>query len=161
MVPPLAAAGVAVVAIAAVVLGPAGAHPPGEQPKRIWVESGGLYVRPALGAYCWMHDRVGVCADRVYPREVRGKLPVRPRGAVGLIVPDHARSVSAWLTRVRGGEPERLRWKTTARRPTANPHRWRLRLPARLRGADRLDVFVRYSGGDASFSAGIDARPVG
>lgn len=154
--------GLAAVLVGVAALGSAGAHPPGEQPKRIWVGSGGLWTKGALGAYCWTRDGAGVCADRVYPDRVPGRLPVRPGGRVALIVPDHARGVSVSLTRVRSDKGRSIGWRTKAHRPTGNPHRWRLRLPARLRDADRIDVFARYAGGgDAFFSAGIDIRRPG
>lgn len=148
----------ALVAVAA--LGSAGAHPPGEQPQRIWVGSAGLWTKAALGSYCWTRDRAGVCSDQVAPRRVRGELPVRPRGRVGLIVADHAERVDVSLHRVAGRGVKSIRWKRRAHRPSANPHRWRVRLPAKLRGANRIDVYARYPGGDAHFVAGIDVRPM-
>lgn len=148
----------ALVGIWAFTLGTAGGHPPGEKPKRIWAGSGGLYVRATLGTYCWERERSGICADAAYPLKVRGRLPVRPRGRVALRFADHARHVRVSLTRVRDREAKSLDWRTRARRPTENPHRWRFRLPRKLRGANRLDISARYPNGDGHFSAGIEVR---
>jgi hypothetical protein len=144
--------------VAALGLGSAGAHPPGDYPKRIWVGSAGLWTKAALGSYCWTRGQAAVCSDQVDPRKVRGELPVRPRGRVGLIVADHAERVDVSLHRVAGRGIKSIRWKRRAHRPSADPHRWRVRLPVKLRGANRIDVYARYPGGDAHFVAGIDVR---
>ncbi|MGI9019201.1 MAG: hypothetical protein ACR2G3_00630 [Solirubrobacterales bacterium] len=149
-------------AATAIGLSAATAHEPRAHPQKIWVGSGGLYVRASLGSYCWSRREEGTgfwngfCADAAYPIDVRGRLPVQPRDRVTLHVPDHARRVNVSLLRVEGSAINHGDWRARARRVGDGPHRWRFRLPADLQNANRLDVFVRYERGDADFWAGID-----
>jgi hypothetical protein len=143
----------------AVGLGAATAHERRDHPRQIWVGSGGLYVRASLGSYCWPLGQGGrFCADSVYPIDVRGRLPVQPLDWVTLLVRDHVRRVQVSLLRVEGGVIGPADWRASARLVGDGPHRWRFRLPADLRNANRLDVSVRLKGGDADFWAGIDPR---
>jgi hypothetical protein len=147
----------ALLAVTAIGLAAATAHEPRAHPRQIWVGSGGLYVRASLGSYCWSRrEGAGICADAAYPIDVRGRLPVQARDRVTLLAPDHARRVQVSLLRVEGSSIDQIDWRARARRVGDGPHRWRVRLPADLRNANRLDVFVRYKAGDADFWAGID-----
>lgn len=147
----------ALLAATAIGLAAATAHEPRAHPRKIWVGSGGLYVRASLGSYCWSRrEGTAFCADAAYPIDVRGRLPVQPRDRVTLLVRDHARRVHVSLLRVEDNAIHQVDWRARARRVGDGPHRWRFRLPADLRNANRLDVFVAYKGGDADFWAGID-----
>lgn len=150
-------AAAALVVATAIWLAAAAAQEPRAHPRKIWVGSGGLYVRASLGSHCWSgRQGAGFCADAAYPIGVRGRLTVRPGDRVTLLAPDHARRVHVSLLRVEGSTIDRVDWRVRAHRVGDGPHRWRFRLPAKLRNANRLDVFVRYKRGDADFWAGID-----
>ena len=154
---PIVATG-ALLGATAIGLSAATAHEPRGHPQKMWVGSGGLYVRASVGSYCWSRrEGAAICADAAYPIDVRGRLPVQPRDRVTLRAPDHARRVRVSLLRVEGGAIDHVDWQARARRVGDGPHRWRFRLPADLQSANRLDVFVRYKRGDADFWAGIDA----
>src|SRR5919106_404895 len=79
---PIVATG-ALLAATAIGLSAATAHEPRGHPQKMWVGSGGLYVRASVGSYCWSRrEGAAICADAAYPIDVRGRLPVQPRDRV-------------------------------------------------------------------------------
>ena len=143
-----------VVAIPAVFAGDARAQEPAlrmDTPS-LSVTRDGLTAQATVGSFC-----AGWCVDTSYPLPIRGRLPVRPGGRVLLTTSVAARELDAQLVRVRGRRFKELARLTVRQR---SPHRWVATLPARLRGANRVDVFIRWRNntdgdGDASFQAGI------
>jgi hypothetical protein len=152
------AATAALLAATAIGAAAATAHAPLDHPRQIRLQSAGVSVRGSLGSFCWStREGAGSCADAADPLHVSGRLPIRPLGRVTLIVFDHARWVQASLLRVEGSAIRRLGRPLRARRAGHDPHKWRVRLPVRLRDVNRLDVFVRSRWGDAEYWAGLSA----
>ncbi len=130
--------------------------------RKLTVASHGLYTKATLGTNCDTesdHEGGAVtrCSDAVYPLETRGRLPVHPRGHVGLRTSARATRVTVSFFRVT--DDDRVRSVGSSRRARMHDdtgRRWRLRLPRDLpRRANILDAFIRYPDGDGDFWAGI------
>jgi len=109
------------------------------------------------------------CGDVSEPtRPPRERLAVRPRDPLLLRfqdnpeIQDEVSSVRVSATRV-GAEGRVPLVTVSARRLRGTPNRWRFRLPARLRGANALDVKVRFgdtpAGGSSDYLGGLRALP--
>ena len=146
----------ALLAVVALAVTGAGAHPPVGHPRVVWAGSGGLFVKSKLGSYCWTQGASGQCADGAYPLKTRGRLPVDQRDRVTLLVPDPARKVRVSLVHVEGEQINYLDWNRQARAAGQGHHRWWFRLPADLGNANVLEIFARYQQGDGDFWAGLD-----
>lgn len=125
--------------------------------RRLTVSSHGLFEKATLGSFCEAHGNHGVCATAAYPLETRGRLPVHPRGHVGLRTSARATRVTVSFYRVT--DDDRVRSVGSSKRARMHDdtgRRWRLRLPRDLpRRANILDAFIRYPDGDGDFWAGI------
>ena len=124
------------------------------------VGRGGETVRATLGSYCIADDGPMVCADAAYPLEVRGRLDVSPPKLVVLRTHDtQIKRLTARLLRVKGDEIEDL-GRIDVERAYSHVARWRADIPRRLRGANRIDLFIRYANGigDANFWVKIAER---
>jgi hypothetical protein len=144
------------------------AKPQGMAPRAALVSAHSLTVRSTVGSYCVTspprHGTAsGQCADGGSPLPVHGHLPVGPGDTVRLRfrhnphILDRVSSVHVGLVRVQGHEATSV---GRAGRPVQNPQhpsRWSVQLPENLKHANVLDIFVRLSGGDADFWAGIAA----
>jgi hypothetical protein len=151
------ALGAATALLAAVAFVTAASAHISREERRLTVSSHGLFEKATLGTFCEAHGNHGVCADAGYPLETRGRLPVHPRGHVGLRTSAPAERVSVSFVRVRDDGHFRFVGPTKrARMHDDTGRRWRLRLPRDLpRRANILDAFIRYPDGDGDFWAGI------
>ena len=143
--------------LAAVALAATAAAHISRDERRLTVSSHGLFEKATLGSFCEAHGDHGVCADAAYPLETRGRLPVHPRGHVGLRTSAPATRVSVSFVRVReDGRFRHVGPSKRARKHDDTGRRWRLRLPRDLPPrANVLDAFIRYPDGDGDFWAGI------
>ena len=132
--------------------------PPGSgKAKSLSLSSRGLIIKGKLGSYCLpVGERGSVCSDAVFdPTPTRGRLPVRPGGRLAIRTGTAAKLVNVQLARA-GSDAAAPAFtsKTLRGRPLgASKQRWVTRLPLDLKGSNLVDVFVRYSFGDASFAA--------
>jgi hypothetical protein len=129
-------------------------------PPPVRVSSNHLYVKATRGSYCYFrtsgNTAVGECGDAIYPLPTRGELPVHGRSRVGLHVGTRATRVDIALIRVEGDEFDYVGRSRRADPSDSTGRHWHARLPRHLRGANVLDVSVRYPhGGGSDNWAGI------
>jgi hypothetical protein len=135
---------------------PAGANPRTAPPGLFagWKDN---FVKASLGSYCWSAGQQGLCADSVYPLEIKRRLVVLGQSPVAIRVGARARKVGLALLKVQNEKIETL---SLFRAKPASPsrRRWLTRLPADLGSANVLEVFVYYKHhrGDADFWVGMD-----
>lgn len=159
--------GMAVLALAAATLAAAlpsasapAASDGSERPRTLYASARGETVRATLGSYCIAEDGPMLCADAAYPLAVHGHLDVSPPRLVVLRTHDtQIKRLSARLLRVEGDDIERL-GRIDVKRAFSHGARWRAEMPPDLRGANRIDVFVRYVDdiGDANFWVKVAER---
>ncbi len=151
---------VALACVAALVAAPAFAGGGISRPHDLKVEAGAEVARATLGAYCVNERRPGEyaseCSDGGYPLAVRESLPVR--GGQRLLLRLHDRKVSVALVTLLRVEGHQIKEFET-RIARLKGGRATFRLPARLRGANVLDVFLRYEDqmGNADFWVGLES----
>ena len=155
-----------VVALAFIGAATSAQTPPAASGKAtvLTLSSTGLTIKGKLGSYCLpLGERASVCADAVFdPKPTRGRLPVRARGRVAITTGAAANLVTFQLIRAdtKAPEPEFTSKSLRARPLGSSGRRWVVRLPADLKRADLVNVFVRYPNGDASFGARVDRDSV-
>jgi hypothetical protein len=143
-------------------------------PKAAILSAAGASIRVPPGTYCTTESRdfdrdgyvLGMCADTAEPTEPpRPRLEVAPGSRVrarfrdNRRIDDEVERLSAWLVHVDEQGMAFLPGRIEVHHvPTTR--RWKLTLPARLRGANGLYLFVRYKNrsGDADFLAGLKPR---
>jgi hypothetical protein len=136
------------------------AHPKG--PREATVSVHGHTVRAALGTNCLPGERQGeyetfTCADAFGTPGTRRRLAIAPRDRVRVTLGARAKRVTVGLVRpTRRGDA--YFGTRRAHRRAAHPRQWLAHLPRRLRQADRLDVAVLYSYGDADFGVSVRRR---
>jgi hypothetical protein len=108
-------------------------------------------VTPTSGSYCRSGADQSLCADAAYPLPIKRRLPVRPGGRITIASDEPLSDVDTCL------ETKRLRRFRCADAAGSGTH-WRVRLPHRLRRADRLSIFVRYPQGDGDYALGLRVR---
>lgn len=115
------------------------------------------FVKASRGSYCWSAGKQGLCADYVYPLEIKRRLAVVGQSPVAIRVGARAHKVGLALLQVRNGKTETLR-SFRAKPASPSRRRWVTRLPADLGSTNVLDVFVdyRHNRGDADFWVGLD-----
>ena len=149
------------IAVAAAVLVSAPTAGAGsERPRPLYASARGDTVRATLGSYCIADGGPTLCADAAYPLPVHGHLDVSPPRLVVLRTHDtEIKRLSAHLLRVEGDDIDQLR-RIDVHRASSHGARWRAEMPLHLRGANRIDVFVRYRDdiGDANFWVKIAER---
>jgi hypothetical protein len=120
------------------------------QPPELRATSGGGTATPTSGTYCRSSRTENVCADAGYPLGVE-RLPVR-RGALVTFTADER------LTGLRTClETRRMRF-FHCRRARGDDETWRVRLPRRLKRAERLSIDVTYPGGGGNYELGLTIR---
>jgi hypothetical protein len=120
------------------------------QPPGLRATSGGATATPTSGSYCRDTSDGSLCADAAYPLRVE-RLRVR-RGALITFTADER------LTSLRTCLETRRQRFFHCRRARGADETWRVRLPRRLKRADRLSIDVRYPGGDGNYELGLTIR---
>ena len=118
---------------------PAGATPR-LTPPALFAGWDGEFVKASQGSYCWS---ASICADYVYPLEIKRRLAVVGRSPLAIRVGARARSVKLTLLQVHDGDTETVR-ALRAKPASPSRRRWLTRLPADLGSASVLDVVVDY-----------------
>lgn len=131
------------------------------RPEPVAVTIRGVTVRATAGDFCLRSQESEsavrtVCADAHYPLPVRGRLPARPGRWVTFDTTVEATRVEVGLIRLKNWQKSRFVGR--ARRRNDDGTRWRIRLPKRLRGAEILNIDVKYPNGEANFWAGIRSK---
>lgn len=130
------------------------------------VSAGGLSAQGNPGSRC-PHGAPGppCVGERIDPTP-RVRLPVRPRQTVVVTLDDPTVASRVIVTLGRPGRADRSRavtlWTKRASAVGSDGHRWRVRLPRRLRDATYLGTSVSYIGaeppavnGSADFVTGV------
>jgi hypothetical protein len=139
-------------------------------PGELTASRGQHEVRAKLGSYCVTSEPApdgtsqAICADAAAPQAPpRPRLPVQRGDRVRLSladrpdVEDDPRRITAALMRFRdNGRLHYLQPRLRSR--SAGERAWTLRMPADVRKADAIYVFVRLEGGDASYIIGLDSK---
>ena len=129
------------------------------KPPPVFVGAKGEYVRAAQGTFCFFGDRGGLCADYLYPLQVKADLPVVAGQRLAIDAGVRVRRLSASLVRVTcdaagcDGIDDLGTLKVWR---TGKGRHWRVKLPPELNGANVLSVSVRFRrGGDSNVWAGL------
>jgi hypothetical protein len=120
------------------------------QPPELRATSGGVTATPTSGTYCRSTESEGICADAAYPLRVE-RLRVRRGGLITFTADERLTSLHACL------ETRRKRF-FHCRRARGADETWRVRLPRRLKRAERLSIDVTYPGGDGNYELGLTIR---
>lgn len=139
-----------------------------QRPRPIELQTSAQSVSATRGSYCVSstdphspQEGTGICADAAYPLPVHSRLRLKPGQLLALRTHDLAiGSIRISLERVHGDDFEDIGEGFSARPRAGHPARWIAKLPDDPRGANRIDIFLRYKHrfGDASFSAGLKVR---
>ena len=136
---------------------PAGATP-SPAPPALFAGWGDEFVKASRGSYCWGTGTQGLCADYVYPLEIKRRLAVVGHSPVAFRVGARAHKVYLTLLQVEDGKPEKELRYFRAKPASPSRRRWITHLPGDLGSANVLDVFVdyRHNRGDANFWVGLE-----
>jgi hypothetical protein len=120
------------------------------QPPELRAASGGVTATPTAGTYCRSTRRESLCADSAYPLDVE-RLPVTPGAVITFTADERLTSLRTCL------ETRKMRF-SHCRRAHGADYAWRMRLPRRLKRADRISIDVRFPGGDGNYELGLRIR---
>jgi hypothetical protein len=139
---------------------PVGATPR-PAPPALFAGWGDEFVKASRGSFCWSAGKQGLCADYVYPLDIKRRLAVAGHSPVAIRVGARVRRIDLALLQVKDGKTETLRL-FRAKPASPSRRRWLTHLPADLGSANVLDVFVRYAHhrGDADFWVGLDTGEI-
>lgn len=144
---------IALAAILVVLSAATGSHPAAAitGPFSLTVSAGDLSAGASLRSYCPQGGSGAPCVSSQLDSTPRSRLPVRPRQTLRLTLPADdpaARRVTVTLGRPGRADPERAvnMWTKRATGSDADGHRWRVKLPRRVRDATFVSIRIAYTG---------------